>query len=328
MSYVLNNTPSQTISKETVDKVLDAVQRLGYVPNQAAQTLGASKLQKKGSSKLIGIVIPQTEPGKEFVFSNPFYGDFLSAVEYTARINGYQILISGTAVDQSYVEIAKSRSLDGVIIVGMYPSSQIGEFKKMQTPIVMVDYCRSDHFFHNIGINDRYGGYLATHYLTERGHRKIAFVSGFVQDYGVNFERLLGYRDALNEEGIEYDENLMFTGNVGYEYGFKAAEQMAKRKNVTAVFVTADIIAVGLIKGLHKIGLRVPEDVSVIGFDDIYLAQLSEPSLTTVRQDITKKGEAAIKLIIDNVKDSQLPRRDISIPLKIVERESVADLKK
>jgi LacI family transcriptional regulator len=324
VSYVLNNKESQTISPETTEKVLDAVRKLGYVPNQAAQTLVTSRQQNKGLSKLVGVIIPQTEPGKKFVFSNPFYGDLLSSVEYTARINGYHVLISGTTAEQSYVEIAKNRSLDGIIIVGMYPSSQINEYKKLQIPIVMVDCYRSDHFFHNVGVNDRHGAYLATNYLIEHGHKNIAFISGSVQDYGVNHERLMGYRDALEGKGIDYSEQLVFSGDVSYIYGITAAEQISQNKDITAVFATADIIAVGAIKGFRKSGLNIPKDMSIVGFDDIHLARLAEPSLTTVRQDISKKGEAAMELIITNILSPVMPRQDISIPLTIVERDSVS----
>ncbi|MEG1687905.1 MAG: LacI family DNA-binding transcriptional regulator, partial [Angelakisella sp.] len=99
VSYVLNSPANITISAQTREKVLDAVQKLGYVPNQAAKTLGTGRTSGNLQSNLIGVVIPQTEPGKEFMFSNPFYADFLSAVEYTARANGYQLLITGTNVN-------------------------------------------------------------------------------------------------------------------------------------------------------------------------------------------------------------------------------------
>ena len=128
VSYVLNNSPVN-LRPETREKVLMAVKSLKYVPNQAAKTLGSSRVKGNGASKLIGVVIPQTEPGKYFMFSNPFYGDFLSMVEYEARKASFHILISGVNAEESYVSIAKNRSLDGVIIVGMYPSDDIAEYR-------------------------------------------------------------------------------------------------------------------------------------------------------------------------------------------------------
>ena len=106
VSYVLNRNPDETISAETTQRVLEAVRRLHYVPNLNARSLSSRR------SNLIGVLIPQTEPGKEFMFSNPFYGELLSAIEYTARKNGYHLLLSGTQEDQSYVSVAQNRGVD------------------------------------------------------------------------------------------------------------------------------------------------------------------------------------------------------------------------
>jgi len=323
VSYVLNNNKAVTISQETRDRVLAAVQKLGYVPNQAAKTLGSAK-SSINKSNLIGIVIPQTETGKELMFANPFYGDFISAVEYVARSEGFHLLISGVNADQSYIEIAKNRSLDGIIILGMYPSDDIKEYKQTGIPTVLVDCYGSDHFFHSVRTDDRYGGYLATHYLIEHGHRRIAFVSGAVKEAGVNEMRFLGYKDALKEAKIEFDKDLVFTGSVGYEYGIEAAHLIADSKlGITGAFATADIIAVGMIKGFQNAKLRVPEDISLIGFDDIYQSEICNPGLTTIRQNIKEKGKAVAKIVVSAAKNPSYLKNEVIIPLEIVERESV-----
>ena len=158
---------------------------------------------------LIGVVIPQTEQGKYFMFSNPFYGDFLSAVEYEARKANYHLLISGVNADESYVRIAKMRSLDGIVIVGKYPSDDIDEYKKSSIPVVLVDcYCDDDNCFHSVRTDDRQGGYLATRYLIDHGHRDIAFVAGELKENGVNYMRFLGYQDALREAGVSLTRDL------------------------------------------------------------------------------------------------------------------------
>lgn len=321
ISYVLNNKVSESITPETIAKVNAAVERLGYVPNLSARSLRYRR------SNLIGVVIPQTEPGKEFMFSNPFYGDFLSAVEYTARTRGYRLLISGTSVGQSYVEIAQNHGLDAIIILGIYPSDDIDAYKEAKIPLVLVDCYRNDHFFHSVGTNDRHGGYLATNHLIQRGHRRIAFVSGAVEASGVNQKRLFGYRDALDEAGLPFDRDLVFSGNVGYEYGIETARQIARIcPDVTAIFATADIMAAGVIKGVSEAGLSVPGDISVVGFDDIFVANISSPGLTTVRQNIKEKGRVAVELALDAVDNPSSPKRDVVIPLEIVERDSVRSL--
>lgn len=331
VSYVLNDAPV-VIKQETRERVLAVADKLHYVPDQAAKTLVSSR-KSRGKSMLIGVVIPQTEPGKYFMFSNPFYGDFLSAVEYEARKANYHLLISGVNADESYARIAKMRSLDGIVIVGKYPSADIDEYKKANIPVVLVDcYCDDDHFFHSVRTDDRHGGYLATQYLIDHGHRDIAFVAGDLKENGVNYMRFLGYCDALREAGIPLDEGLVFEGSVDFEYGSQAARQLVRQcaegtAHATAVFATADILAIGMMKGLRDAGMSVPEDFSVVGFDDVYFAEIS--SLTTVRQNISEKGREAAKIMIAAAGSDPIkyPRTERVIPMELVERASVRDIR-
>ncbi|MDR2052709.1 MAG: LacI family transcriptional regulator [Treponema sp.] len=327
VSYVLNRKPSKTISRETTQRVMDSVRKLGYVPNQAAITVCLAKKQGAPRSKLFSVVIPQTEPGREFMFGNPFYSEFLNAVEYTARTNGYHLLISGTEANQSYMDIAINRSLDGIIMIGVYPGEDITKFRQARIPIVMLDSYIRGHCFHSVGTDDRYGSFLATKYLIGRNHRAIAFVSGTLDREGVNKARLAGYMDALREAGIRVSDKLIVSGSVDFETGEEAAKVIAKMvPRVTAVHATADIIAVGLLKGFKRLGLHVPEDISVVGFDDTMLATICEPSLTTIHQNIAQKGIAAAELLVKMVGKFDAPKQDIVIPLSLVERDSVAAL--
>lgn len=321
ISYVLNNKESESISPGTQQRVWAAVEKLGYVPNLNARSLISRR------SNLIGVIIPQTEPGKEFMFSNPFYGEFLSSVEYTARRNGYHLLISGTEANDGYLRIARNRGVDGIILVGTYPSGFIEELKQLSIPVVLVDAYIKDAYFHTIGIDDERGGYLATRYLLERGHREIAFVSGIIKEHGVNDKRYQGYRAALQEAGIDPLARRVYAGEVDYAYGIRAAQEMRERGFAeTAAICTADILAVGLVKGVHAQGRRVPEDLSVMGFDDVYLAEICDPSLTTVRQDIRLKGERAVELLLHAQEREE--RETILLPISIVERDSIKTLTK
>lgn len=318
VSYVLNKRKDQTIADATKKRVEDAVKKLGYVPNLAAKALVANK------SYLIGVVIPQTEPGKEFMFSNPFYGDLLSSIEFNARINGYHVLISGTDIDQSYLEIAKKRSLDGIIIVGVHPDEYFNSLKNSSIPIVLIDsYCK-DSSFKSISIKDRESAKIATKYLIDKGHKKIGFASGIISDNGVTFERYLGYKDALIEEGLTVDESLIYSGTVSQEYGKELAVKIANSDNKpTAIFSSADIIAFGLINGLKNSNLRIPEDISIIGFDDTWIASACDPQLTTIKQDVLKKGEKAIELLLNEDKEAN---NNIILDIELIERKSVKNI--
>ena len=320
VSYVLNRHPGETISAETTQRVLDAAKRLNYVPNLNARSLSSRH------TNLIGVVIPQTEPGKEFMFSNPFYGELLSAIEYTARKSGYHLLLSGTREDQNYASIAQNRGVDGIIIVGTYPGENLDTLRTIGVPIVLVDSYVTDSDFHTIGIKDREGARMATQYLIDKGHRDIAFISGSIREHGVNSKRYQGYCEAIQAAGLCVSKDALYLGTVDHEYGQQAAESYVRRgKRQTAAFVTADILAMGFIKGLMEHNVRVPEEMSIVGFDDVYLAQMCYPSLTTVNQDIARKGQLAVQCILDTVENPGIGRIEHILPLTLTERDSVKE---
>ena len=320
VSYVLNRHPGESISAETTRRVLEAAASLNYVPNLNARSLSSRH------TNLIGVVIPQTEPGKEFMFSNPFYGALLSSIEYTARENGYHLLLSGTREDQNYAGIAQNRGVDGVIIVGTYPGENLDALRTIGVPIVLVDSYVTDGAFHTIGIRDREGARMATQYLLEKGHRSIAFVSGSIRENGVNSKRYQGYCEALQSAGLPVSQDALYLGTVNHEYGQQAAElYMQRGAKQTAVFATADVLAMGFIKGLMERGMSIPADVSVVGFDDVYLAQMCCPSLTTVHQDIDQKGRLAVQCILDALANPGSGRMEHILPLTLRERDSVRE---
>lgn len=317
VSYVLNQKASETISAETTGRVWAAVRTLNYVPNLNARSLTSRR------TNLIGVVIPQTEPGKEFMFANPFYGELLSAIEYTARRNGYHLLLSGPEPDQSYAGIARNRGVDGIIIVGSYPTQSLMELRQLSVPVVLVDTYVKDPVFHTIGIDDRLGGQLATRHLIAMGHRRIAFVSGSVAEQGVIQKRFMGYLDALSEAGLSLNERYLYLGTVSFAFAESVAVEMQRRGNQeTAAFATADILGMGLVKGLRRLGRRVPEELSIVGFDDVDLACMSDPSLTTVHQDIAQKGESAVQMILSAV-EGRAEKQECILPIRLVERDSV-----
>ncbi|NMB01264.1 MAG: LacI family transcriptional regulator [Firmicutes bacterium] len=319
-SYVMNNNPKARISEETARRVREAAKRLHYVPRSSARTM------INRESKLIGVIIPQTGSRNKLMFANPFYGEFLSAVEHTIREQGYHVLLSGTGPNQDYSQVAQMRELDGIIILGTYPCDFLDEIKETGIPVVLVDaYVDDDNYFHTIGNNDRYGGYLATKYLIEKGHQKIAFISERLREQGVHEQRFQGYCDALKEANLPLKEEYLYTCEVSYDSCYRLAPELKRRNNgETAAFVTADIMAMGLINGLTSLGWSIPDDLSVIGFDDVPLATMCLPNITTVRQDITAKGTIAAEVVIEAVKG--VPKQDIILPLQVVERDSVKSL--
>ena len=316
VSYVLSG--KRTISEETKARVLEAIEQLDYVPDLTARGLSMR------DSKLIGVVVPQTEPGERLMFQNSFYSEVLGSIEYYARQKGYHILISATDANESYLTLAKQRNLDGIIVIGMYPDEFYHEMKKTQIPIVLIDSYCNDHYYHNIRIDDAYGSYLAARHLLEKGHRDIAFFAGQMKENGVMKKRLLGYQQALDEFHVEFKDEYVFEGQIDYQSGVELAGKLTEiAPGVTAIVAAADILAIGAVKGLYEAGKTVPEDYSVVGFDDLEISQYLTPGLTTVKQQISLKGQKAVDLLLKHIENPSLPKQEEILPLELVERGSV-----
>ncbi|MBK1811749.1 LacI family DNA-binding transcriptional regulator [Clostridium sp. YIM B02505] len=324
VSNVINNISKA--SEETKARVLKAIEEIGYQPDYTARTLA------KGRSNLIGIMLPITEKGDEpgiLLRNNPFFSELVSGIEYVARKNGYDILMSGIETDQKIKKWINRRSLDGLILLGIHPKSFYDEMKNNKLPIVLVDsYDKHPKAFHRIMVDDEGGGYMATKHLLDLGHRNIVFATGNVHNSGVNLKRFEGYKRALSEAGIEFREELVIedhvTSNGGYEIGKKI---MDMGKKVTAVFAVADILAFGIIKAFTINKKRVPEDYSIIGFDDIKSCEYVTPGLTTIKQDIFKKGMAAAKALIDDIESGMLCDDCIIHSTELIIRESTKKIK-
>lgn len=316
VSYALSG--KRPISEETKRRIQAAVEQLDYVPDLNARGLSMR------DSKLIGVVIPQTEPGDRLMFQNSFYSEVLGSIEYYARQNGYHILISATDANESYLTLAMKRNLDGIIVIGMYPDEFYQEMKKTKIPIVLIDSYCNDHYYHNIRIDDAYGSYLAARYLLENGHREIAFFVGQLKESGVMKKRLLGYQQALQEFEVPYREEYVFEGQVDYESGITLANRLLQSQlPVTGIVAAADILAIGVMKGLYENGKKIPEDYSIVGFDDAEASRYLTPGLTTIRQQISLKGQRAVELLLKHIEDPALPKQEEILPLQLVQRESV-----
>lgn len=319
VSYVLNG--KRTISDETKNRVYSAIEQLDYVPNLNARSLSMR------DSKLIGVVVPQTEPGERLMFQNSFYSEALGSIEYYARQKGYHILISATDANESYLTLAKKRNLDGIIVIGMYPDKFYQQMKKTQIPIVLIDSYTNDHYYHNVRIDDAYGSYLATKHMLENGHREIAFFAGQLKENGVMKKRMVGYRQALEEFDIAFKEELVFEDQIDYESGIALARKLlSSGVKATGIIAAADILAIGAMKGLYDAGCRVPDDYSIIGFDDLEISKYLTPGLTTVKQQISLKGQRAVELLLNHIDDPNLPKQEVILPLELVERGSVRKL--
>jgi DNA-binding LacI/PurR family transcriptional regulator len=322
VSYVLNGRMGK-VSPETVLKVRRAAEDLNYIPDFSARSLVNNK------SKLIGVVIPQTEDRKQLLLQNPFYSELICGIEGRLREFGYHMILSGVEKGEGYLDTSLQRNLDGAIIMGIYQESFYEDLKKARMPIVLVDSYIYDSHFHVVGIDDELGGYLATKHFIDNGHVNIALVTGLIRKDGVVEKRFLGYKRALKEAGLFYHPDHVFEHSVTYEYGQEAGRSItAKYPEITAVFATSDLVAMGVMRGLRDGGKEVPDHVSVIGFDDITIASMCTPPLTTIMQDTIARGITAADRLLSAIKNEgkEVPAQPTIMPLKLIIRDSVRKL--
>ncbi|WP_040949214.1 LacI family DNA-binding transcriptional regulator [Gorillibacterium massiliense] len=321
VSYVLNGKHDK-VSKETIERVNQVIGDLNYIPDFSARSL------VKNQSKLIGVVIPQTENYRQLILENPFYSEIISGIEGKLRENGYHLILSGVNRGESYLDLSIQRNLDGAILMGIYPEQFYEDLKRIKIPIVLIDSYINDSYFRRIGIDDEYGGYLATRHLIQAGHTNIGLITGAIRKEGVVEKRFLGYKRAIREANFFYNPDYVFEDSMSFEHGLAAGREIAgKHPEITAVFASADLVAFGAIKGIMELGKKVPDDISVIGFDDIYMAKMFVPPLTTVKQDITEKGIMAAEQVIRLIENAEVElAEEMLLPLRIVERQTVKAL--
>ncbi|MBD2847103.1 LacI family DNA-binding transcriptional regulator [Paenibacillus sp. IB182496] len=308
------------VSGETRRKVERIIAELGYTPNLPARHL------KTNRSDLIGVVVPTMQPGR--LQDNPFYWDLLAGVEEGARDGRYHVILTGIDEERETLAFVKERRLDGLIVVGAGEGSPlVPRVAALGVPAVFIDsYLRSPEL-NQVVLDDRSGAHAATAHLIGLGHRRIALLTGDMPPeqlpyFGVLYERLLGYRDALEEAGLPYEGDLLLRLPTSLEGGFEAARHVAALPDVTAAFAFSDVMAMGLVKGLREQGKRVPHDYSVVGFDNLFVSEYTAPALTTVSQDILAKGRVAVRMLLGQIDGVGDPARRIVLPAELIVRET------
>lgn len=311
---------SGRVSAETIERINDAIDRLGYVPNMSARSLVSS------SSKVIGMISHLTANTKETIVEDPFHSAFIGSIEKTLRENGYYLMLRAVESTSDMVSFLRNWNVDGLFFTGVFEDEFYEALNDLNIPIVLIDSYVPPSKMCNIGLEDFNGGYTATRYLIDHGHRNIAFASPTIKNRGVVSERFLGYKKALAEASISFRSEIVFEQELDTETTVALGHELAKRNDITAVFATADILAAGIMAGIQQSGKKVPDDISVIGFDDINLCRLTSPTLTTIHQDAPYKGKLAVNFLIDLLDRNTLQEREIILPIRLVERNSVKSI--
>ena len=303
------------VNAETKRRVLNAVRELDYRPNVLAKGL------KEGRSRTIGLIIPNIN---HLVFPAAVRG-----VTDVARKCGYTVVLCNTdedlASEQFYVKNLSQRLVDGLIFSTATPASgYIMELKKKGYPLVLMIRYLNDEV-DTVVVDNFNGAYQATKFLLERGYRRIALVNGRLE-LDLYEKRLQGYRAALADAGMPFDEGLIVNGTNTWQDGYLAMQTIWERgKSPDAVFGTSDPKAMGVAKALKERGLRVPEDVAVMGYDNLEMAELMDPPLTTMAQPFYEVGSKAAERLVKLI-DSKRPPKPVveKLQTRLLVRQSVA----
>jgi len=316
VSRVLNNKPD--VNPETRKNILDLIAQYDFTPNALAKAIS---LQKSHS---IGLLIPHEA---DYIFSNPFYVEVMRGVSTEVDKLGYFLFICYTH-DQNYLDIYKQKRVDGFIILspGSFHKNIIDSLFNLDIPFVSTSRIHDEREMVSVDVDNFQGATLAMQHLLGLGHTRIGFIGK--PSLVSSLDRLNGYKAALQSQGIPLDDALIrIASNASILAGSAVTSEMLDLPNPpTAFLLVNDMLAIGAIHAAQDHGLSVPEDVSVVGFDDIPLAESVNPPLTTVRQPAFEKGARSARILVQYLEKKKKPRSQ-TLAVELVIRSSTARLK-
>lgn len=313
VSYVLNGGP-RPVAAETRRRVLEAIAALDYRPNAVARSL------IRGRTHALGLIVPDN--------ANPFFAEFGRQVEDRAFERGYAVILCNANLDLSkelaYLDLLLEKQVDGVVVASSRLSpSHLAPLVQRGVPLVVVNPEAPGAGYDSIWVDETGGSYQATWHLVSHGYQVIACVAGPELSRGAR-KRLDGYLQALAAAGLPCRDDHVSRGTFSAESGYERGRALLSRPDrPRAIFAHSDLLAIGIIRAAWELGLRVPADVAVVGFDDVGLASMVTPALTTVAQPIAAKAQAAVDAILSRLDgDGPAERRDQLLKVELVVRES------
>lgn len=319
VSNVINGNHHK-VSQATIVRVEKIIREYNFQPNATARSLASKK------SGIIGVVLPNIDANHDFS-ENPHYTHLLSLLEKNIRNRGYYMMLRCVQRSKESIPLFASWNVDGYIFLGTFHGEVPEIQQSLRVPSVFVDTYAEDLGIVNVGVDDYKGGWLSATHLLDKGHRKIAFAGPSIQRLDVMQSRYEGFRDACRERGVELQQEDIYLTNTFYSCGVETGRQIAAgEKEYTAVAAMSDIAAFGIMEGLRQGGKRVPEDISVIGFDNLLECQYTYPRLTSISQNVEKKAEKAVRWLLDMIAKEALPEQCEKNDVSVVERDSVRDM--
>lgn len=317
VSLVLNNVEGAHISPATRQRVLDAADELGYVPNATAQALATQRAQA------IGLIMTRS-PNQ--IASDTFLPQILGGLLTVIKKENFRLLLEIVEEgehERAYIELAQAKHIDGMIILTPR-RTDIGLKKlgEMNIPAVLLGYL-PECTLPSVHVDDRKAAEKATQYLIDLGHRNIACILNAPYIYDTGKDRTLGYQDALKKSGIPFRDALMRYADFNPSSGYRAMQSLLdSEEEFSAVFVASDNVAMGVKSALRKANLAIPEDISIVGFDDIPWAAYASPPLTTIKVPAQKMASEACSLLLDLIKGEKPEQQDVVLDAELIVRQS------
>jgi LacI family transcriptional regulator len=306
------------VSEFTRKKIQEAAKQLGYRPNASARSLVMKK------SKTIGLIISEVSRSG---IKDSFAYEVLCGINDRSGVLDYDLILFSTnpvkQKSKSYTDLCLERGVDGAIIMGFRLNDPyLHEVINSKVPCVLIDIpIKADNVGY-ISTDNIHGSWLATSYLIEQGHQEIAMINGHPYA-AVSIDRLKGYQKALTDHHLKFTPERVVSGDFTENGGEQAVLELFHKDNgITAIFCASDLMALGALKGLEQLGKRVPEDVSIVGYDNIHLSQYTNPPMTTMNQDKYEMGCHAAQLLIDML-EGNATAREIILPTQLIHRNSV-----
>lgn len=316
VSMVLNGKTDK-LSDATVKKALHAADELGYRPDQLAVSM------KTGRTRTIGLIIPDV--------SNLFFAEVAKGAEEMSYSLQYNVFLCNSndmaEKDLRYINALLDRGVDGIVLTASSDLKRveiIQSFKEVQKAgkvLVLLDRVTDESGITSIALDHKLGGYLATKHLIDNGHERIGCITGPLA-FDSARDRFEGYKKALDEAGLPIDMDLVAEGKYHVESGYELSESLIAR-GVTAIFASNDLIAFGIYKRARESGISIPDELSVVGFDDMYYSQLVEVPLTTIRQPAYEMGARAVKEVVEILQKGGTSGENIIFKPALIERNSV-----
>jgi DNA-binding LacI/PurR family transcriptional regulator len=316
VSRVINNTGR--ISEKTKKKVQEIMETLRYQPSVVASALTGKR------TSTIGLVIPDV--------ANPFFSEIARRVEDRGRELGFNLLMCNTDnnpdTEEMYLSLLKQKSVDGIIIgTTTKNSSVLKDLLQENFPLALIAQDIPELTINVVSVDDFLGGYQATSHLVSLGHKKIAMILGNLSRTSDKY-RLQAYRQVLEDNELEYDEKLVIHTDYSIEDGKRAAlEILELPQRPTAIFACFDSLAVGVYQAAKELGLNIPNDLSVVGFDNTILATIVDPPLTTIAQPMDEMGRQVMDLIVREIEGEKNMKQRVTLPPELIIRNSTKEFK-